>query len=318
MRNTLVSLVVMGCVVYAVGCSTSTETAERDTLTAQVGVYPPPPPGLEKVRVGVPTFKITDSERPGGEGPVAALAADQLTTLVFQSQRFDVVERAQLEQAAKEQNLEGMVRSGELAKQGQGRGAQYLLYGAVTNLRVKSERASKGWGIGTIFTFFGIGGGLFDYKDTSSKIVAECGVDLRLTDPSTLEVKAAHFGEFKRIDSISAMGIQILGSGAESEADLQITDDDKGKILRLALDEALRKMIPQIDAFLLQRAKEKAPPPAVVPAAPTAVVPPAAVVPPPAPPAEPAATAKKFCPDCGTKLEDGVKFCGGCGAKVAG
>jgi curli biogenesis system outer membrane secretion channel CsgG len=321
MRNTLVALVVSGCILcFFAGCSTSTETAERDTLTANVGVYPPPPPGIEKVRVGVPAFKISDSEHPGGEGPVAALAADQLTTLAFQSQRFDVIERAQLGQLTQEQNLEGVVRSDELAKQAQVRGVQYLLYGAVTNLRVKSEQATKGWGIGTIFNFLGFGGGIFDYKDTSSKIVAECGVDLRLVEPSTGEVKASHFGEFKRIDSISAMGIQILGSGAQAEADLQITDDDKGKILRLALDEALRKMIPQIDDFLLRRAKEKAPlPTAVAPsvapvAAPAAPSVPAAS----AVPAAPAVAAKKFCPDCGAKIEDGVKFCGGCGAKISG
>lgn len=286
------------------GCATSSETAERDQLTAQVGVYPPPPPGMVKPRVGVPNFSISGE---GSSKKLEEFAAAQLSTLAFQTRRFDVIERDQLDQLVKEQNLEGVVRSDELAKAGQVRGVDYLLYGKVTNLRVKTEKASRGFGFASI-PFIGIGG--FDYKKKDTKVVAECGVDLKLVNPTTGKTDAAHFGEFKRIDSIGAFGIEILGANAEAEADLNISEDDKGKVLRLALDEAVRKMLPDIDSVLDERTKEARKTASAQPAAPAVTA--------PGTPATPAldATARKFCPGCGEKLEPGVKFCAGCGAKL--
>ena len=291
----------VGCVACALaafglialsGCASSSETAERDQLTLHVGVYPPPPPGLAKPRVGVPNFKIIGE---GGSRRLEEFAGAQLGTLAFQTRRFDVIERDQLDQLLTEQNLEGIVKSDELAKAGQVRGVDYLLYGKVTNLRVKAEKASRGFGLGNI-PLLGIGG--FDYKKKDTKIVAECGVDLKLVNPSSGKVDAGHFGEYKRIDSVGAFGIEILGAGAEAEAELEISEDDKGKILRLALDEAVRKMLPDIDVVLEEytKAAKAAAPAAAAPASDTA--------------------AKKFCPSCGAKLEADVKFCGGCGAKI--
>ncbi len=297
------------------GCVSSEERAERDTLTSQVGIYSPPPPGIEKARVGVAQFQvISDGQR---QPKLDELAGDQMTTLAFQSQRFDVIERAQLEQLLKEQNLEGIVKGPEMAKQAQVRGVDYLIYGKVTNLRVKAEKSATGFGLGRI----PIPGapsalGAFDYRNKESKVTTECGVDIRMVSPTSGKVDAAHFGEFKRIDSIGAIGIDILGANATADADLQISDDDKGKVLRLALDEALRKMLPTVDNVLLARAREtkKAEAAAAAAAAPAAV--PAAAAPEAgAPKAEPVAA--KFCPGCGAKLEAGVKFCPGCGQKIS-
>jgi len=293
---------VFGLVAFS-GCASSSESAERDQLTAHVGIYPPPPPGLAKPRLGVPNFTII------GEGSTRSLesfAGAQLSTLAYQTRRFTVIERDQLNQLLAEQNLEGIVKTDELAKAGQVRGVDYLMYGKVTNLRVKTESASRGFGLGNI-PLLGIGG--FDYKKKDTKVVAECGVDLKLVQPSSGEVKASHFGEFKRIDSIGAFGIEILGAGAEADANLEISEDDKGKILRLALDDAVRKMLPDIDSVLeefTKTAKQSAAPAVTAPAAAA----PAAAAPPPE------AAAKSFCPNCGAKLEAGVKFCGGCGAKL--
>jgi curli biogenesis system outer membrane secretion channel CsgG len=324
----LSSAAALAVITISSGCSTtSTETAERDALTANVGNYPPPPSGIERARVGVPPFNVSNTSG-HHEAQLETMAADQMTTLLFNSQRFDVIERAQLDQLLKEQNLEGVVKGSELAKSAQVQGVDYLLLGKVTNLRIKAEKSAHGFGLGSI-PIPGAGGqaaGLFDYKNKESKVTAECGVDIRITNPTTGKVDAAHFGEFKRIDSIGSMGIEILGANATADADLQISDDDKGKIMRLALDEALRKMLPQVDKALLARAKDKsaAPAAAAIPVvAPPAAVAPAAVAPsgtapeagsaPPAP-----AAGAKFCAGCGAKLEAGAKFCPGCGAKVGG
>ena len=279
----------------AAGCATFEEGARRDTLTSEVGVYPPPPAGLARARVGVPPMRVTSAW--GQEANLDGLASDQATTLLHQSARFSVVERTQLQKLLDEQNLEGIVRAGELARPGQVRGVDYLLLGKVDNLRVKKEKG--GGGISGVPL---IGGG---FQKGSVKITTECGVDLRLVDPTTGEISAAHFGEFLRTDSADLLGVSILGIGYESDADIQISDDDKGKILRLALDDALRKMLPQIDQALLARAPAAAAPGSS--AAPGAA---------PAAGAPPAEAGPKFCSACGEGLAAGAKFCAKCGAAV--
>jgi len=329
MKRVLAVSVICGLVTLLVaagsGCTTSEEKAQSDAMTKGVGNYDPPPPGIVKVRVGVPPLSVTGESNASSEDKLGKLAADQMTTLAHKSGRFIVIERTQLDQLLKEQDMEGIVKSGELAKRAQVRGVDYLMLGKVTNIRVKSERAAKGFGIGTVVNLFG-GSGLFDYKDKSQKIVTECGVDIRLTDPSSGEVFAADFGEFQRIDTIGATGITILGTGAEAEADLQVSEDDKGKILRLALDESLRKMLPEVDQKLVERAKAQKPAeaapaaqaapttaPAAAQAAPAGTQP--AVATPPATPQEPAA--KRFCSNCGKEMAADAKFCPGCGAKTS-
>jgi hypothetical protein len=140
----------------------------------------------------------------------------------------------------------------------------------------------------------------------------------------------AHFAEFKRTDSAGGMGFSFGGIKTTGNADITISDDDAGKALRLALDDALRKMMPEIDQVLQEQAG-KAPTnsgqsitiaPGEKPAAPGAVAPAAAGAPaarsafpgPAAPPA--AATGKKFCGECGKEVAAGAKFCPSCGAKL--
>src|SRR6266480_2798650 len=134
---------------WCLGCSSSSESAHRDTLTADVGKYPPAPAGITQPRVGVPPFKVQGTGAFSG-GDVNDLAADQMTTLLDQSDRFKVIERAQLTKLLDEQNLEGIVKPGELARPGQVRGVDYLLIGRVTNLRVKNESHNTGFGLAKI------------------------------------------------------------------------------------------------------------------------------------------------------------------------
>lgn len=229
-------------------CATSSETAGADTLTANVGLYPPPPSGLVPVRLGIPNFK-DETGASGTAVDMGSLAADQLTTLAVNSQRFDVIERAQMQQLLKEQGLEGVVDPSELAQPGKIRGVEYLLLGKVTNFRIKAEKSSSGFGLGHITgALFNVGG--FDYQDSSSRIHVDCGVDIRLVNPTSGQVLAAQFSEYKRSDSLRSFGVAILGANAEAEADLKVDEDNQGKILRLALDDAMRKMLPKVDSAL--------------------------------------------------------------------
>ena len=260
----LVSLLVVAAVLP--GCASSEETAARDTLTENVGKYDPPPPGITRARVGIPPFNVSERGGSGG-GSTNDLAADQMTTLALMSGRFEVIERAQLGQLIREQGLKGVVNPAEIAASGQVSGVDYLIFGKVTNLRVKAEKSGTGFNLGGIPIPF-LRSSVFDYENRSSTVTAECGVDIRMVDPVKGRVAAAHFGEFKRADSLSAFGISILGFRSKADADLKISEDNKGKILRLALDEAFRKMLPQVDGELMNFTRQKAAAAAPTPEAP--------------------------------------------------
>jgi curli biogenesis system outer membrane secretion channel CsgG len=241
-----------------VGCASSSESAQRDALTQNVGRYDPPPAGAPRPRVGVPPFSVKAEGGFGSGSDLNDLAADQMITLLDASGRFRVIERAQLQKLLDEQNLEGIVRPGELAKPAEVRGVQFLLVGRVTNLRVKTEKLDRGFGLGQVGGLINIGAA--DVNKTETNITTECGVDIRLVEPSTGEIVMSSFSEYRKTDSASAMGVDILGASANAGADIQIGEDDKGKILRLALDDALRKAMPKIDSFVRDLPPETATP----------------------------------------------------------
>jgi curli biogenesis system outer membrane secretion channel CsgG len=283
--------------VLAGACASTSQSAGRDSLTAMVGLYPPPPPDLQRVRVGVPQFQANE----GIEPKLTVLAADQASTLAANTQRFDVVERAQLGQLLQEQGLEGIVVGSELAQAAQVRGVDWLLLGKVTSLRVKQDRTGSSFDFGNV-PLPGTSGmlGIFGVENQDTVLKVECGVDLRLVDPATGLTVAADFSEFDRTDAASAMGLQILGGNAQGQADVQVSEDDMGRILRLAIDDCLRKLLPKVDRAMQQRQAAAQPAVAAAASAPAA-----------APPA-----AAAFCSQCGTRQGAGAKFCAGCGAAV--
>jgi curli biogenesis system outer membrane secretion channel CsgG len=228
-----------------------TTTAQRAQVTNQVGSYPPPPAGIQRVRVGVPPFQV-DTRQGAVEG-MNVVAADQATTLLMNTGRFGVIERAQLEQLLREQELEGIVRWDEMAQMGEVRGVDYLMIGRVTSFRVQASQSGSNFGVGRQQLPFGGALGAFDFRNRSSRIDVECGIDLRLVDPSTGEIVAAQFSEYTRTDSISGFNVQVLGVSTGAEANLQLQEGDEGRILRLAIDDAIYKMLPQIDNYLLTR-----------------------------------------------------------------
>lgn len=283
-------------------CASTAETAGRDQLTANVGIYPPPMPGAAPVRLGVPAFQVSE----GVEAKVSPLAADQLVTLATNSQRFLVIERAQLGQLLREQNLEGIVTAGELAKPAQVRGVEWLLLGKVTSLRVKQSQTGSSFSLGSVPIPGALGSlGVFGVDNRDVAVKVECGIDLRVVDPSTGQTVVADFSEYDRTDRASSMGLQILGGKVDGTAGVQLSEDDQGRILRLALDDCLRKMLPKIDRAVQQRGAANA----------TAEGP-AAEKPVTEKPADGAPANGKpaqFCSSCGQRLAPGAKFCAGCG-----
>src|SRR5437763_1767650 len=96
-----------GLLCFAYGCSNTGESASRDKLTSNVGKYDAAPaPAGEKPRVGVPPFKVQTNGGIESSNNLPQIAADQMTTLLDQTGRFEVTERAQVEQLLDEQNME--------------------------------------------------------------------------------------------------------------------------------------------------------------------------------------------------------------------
>lgn len=305
----------MGLVlVWVAGCASTGSSASMDQLTANVGNYPPPPPGIERPKVGVPPFDINKS-RVHLEGGVKAglrnIAADQLTTLMGMTGRFVMVERAQLQQLLREQGLEGIVRADQLAKRGRVLGVDYLLLGEVTNFRVSVSQTKSGFGMGSgvmeLLTDENLPGGSTGYSREKTQITTEVGVDIRLVDPQTGRVLVTSFGAFNRTDTASALGVSVMGVGGDADADIQIGKDDAGRLLRLALDNAIRKMLPRLDRKLRRMSSAQSGASTI---SNTSATTPAS--------GSAASQAAQFCPQCGNELVAGATFCGACGARIAG
>lgn len=250
----------MSFVLFFTGCASTGETAQRDRTTENIDRFSAPPSGVERIRVAVPPFETSDKDIYGYSvtgNELSQLAADQMTTLMFKTNRFRVIERAQLNQLLREQNLEGIVEDGELARMGAVRGVDYLLLGKVTNFRLKREDTSTDYGVGGRVSrdlLDGITGG---FRKDSTRITTEVGVDIRLVDPSTGEIVMTEFSEYERTDTADSMGIRVAGIGGGGDSSVQVGEDDAGQVLRLAFADALKKAMPQIDRVLVEKSREE-------------------------------------------------------------
>ncbi len=289
--------------VLTAGCGTTTsETYSRDPML-EIGNYPPPPAGLAKARAAVLEFQDKTEHEGRQQKPIGAQAGEELETLVMRSGRFSLVERQQMSNLLREQRLEGIVDPAELAKPGRIRGVDYVFLGTITNFRVKVIKTKTA-------------GGIFDMViprlapidiDTSKTVVeTQVGVDIKLVNTNTGEIVAKDFGEVKREDVASAWGLRVLGIGGNAKNELIIDTESQGKILRWALDESFKKMLPAIDE------KFSRPQPSYCGVCKVEL-----------PPGTKfcskcgASVAKPKC-KCGAELEYGARFCTNCGAKVEG
>lgn len=317
MKKNIFSFFSLTFLMLLTGCATTGETAQRDKVTQNIDNFSAPPSGVDRLRVGVPPFETNDKDIFGYSvtgNELSQMAADQMTTLMFKTGRFIVVERAQMNQLLREQNLEGIVKDGELAKMGQVRGIDYMLLGKITNFRIKREDTSTDYGVGGRVAnelLDGITGG---FRKNTTRITTEVGVDIRLVNPETGEVKMAEFSEYERTDTADSMGIRLAGLSGGGNSAVQIGQDDAGQVLRLAFADALQKAMPQIDRVLIEDSRGKTGGAAAVSSAVTPLVSPAAS--PSSLNAGEQSTPAAFCGNCGNKLNGASKFCPSCGTKV--
>ncbi len=153
-----------------------------------------------KARIAVARFDVKAAKAPGeiGDG-----LAEMLTTALFNTNRFIVLERQDLKDILKEQDLgaSGRVRPETAAPIGQVEGAELLVYGAVTAF----EPHYRGGGAGVIVPGLnvGLGGGAKQ---------AYMAIDLRLVDTRTSRIVAATTVEGHSTDYGAIVGA-IIGGG---------------------------------------------------------------------------------------------------------
>lgn len=223
---------VASIIMVSLGCATTGVSSSFTSDETVVTQYAPPPSGFTPKRIAVLVFKDKTKESPY-KGDVGSMAIDQMISLLVNSDRFQVIERERLDEILKEQNLgkEGIVDQATAAKIGKILGAELIFTGAVTNWEVKVTKTGT-WAliIGT------------DKKELN----IDLAVDGRIIDTTTGTIVVADVGEIKRKESVSSA--ELLGIGPDGF--VQLKESAAGKQLRLALDQMLKKMVPQIDRKL--------------------------------------------------------------------
>ena len=160
-----------------------------------------------KARIAVARF--TDKTGKGWyTGGIGDGMADQLTTALFNSSRYIVLERQILSDVLQEQDLgaSGRIRQGTAAPIGEIEGAELLITGAVTEFE---GQASGGGGGAAGSGLFGTAGRLIG-SIASAHSTAHMAIDVRIIDTRTSRIVAATSVEGKATDV--NMGVALLGS----------------------------------------------------------------------------------------------------------
>ncbi|BBM84630.1 CsgG/HfaB family protein [Candidatus Uabimicrobium amorphum] len=238
------------CIVFLLlGCA-STESKLENSEIPDIGQYPPPKKGITKKRLAVIDFK----DKTGGQRGEAG--ADQMTTLLFKTRRFRVIERTRLKDLLAEQNLAGIVEPDELIKKGKIKGVDLLCFGSITNFEIQHNDKSLSGGI--LSTLANVVANYYspvpipnlDFDYLKVQLDFHIGVDVRIVDTTTGEVLFADSSDVKRTETASSLGLVIAGISTRPDGRVEIDNENQGKLLRMALDRAVKKMLPDIDYSL--------------------------------------------------------------------
>jgi curli biogenesis system outer membrane secretion channel CsgG len=194
-----------------------------------------------KARVAVSQFK--DKTGKGWwTGAIGDGMADMLSTALFHSNRYIVLERQQVSDVLREQDLgaSGRIKKGTEAPVGEIEGAELLITGAVTEF--EGAASGGGGGIG------GIGG-----LGTAGRIIggiaggikkAHMAIDMRVIDTRTSRIVAATSVEGEATDF--ALGGALAGAGSGGALGGALGGWSKTpteKALRLCIQEAVKFIV---------------------------------------------------------------------------
>ena len=188
---------------------------------ASLSVASPAP--QDKVRIAVMNFE-NNSQWYWWGNRLGEAAADELVTQLFQTGKFTVIEREQINAILSEQDFgqSGRVNSSQAADIGRILGVQVIVTGSITKFSLDEKGAS----------FRGIG---------AKYIVAETNLDVRLINVNTAEIMFADDSEGK----IRLGGFRIGGLSAYQDYDVGIAAES----LRPAVEQMAEKIAAKADSF---------------------------------------------------------------------
>jgi DNA-directed RNA polymerase subunit RPC12/RpoP len=139
------------------------------------------------------------------------------------------------------------------------------------------------------------------------RMTTTCRIDVRLIDPTTGAAAATVDDSFNRVCSPQAMGLNIP---APMPTVLHLSDEQLDAVLRVVLDDAMRKLLPEADVVLTLPGST-----APVSSEAAAAAPTTAELIHGAETTQPA-VAKLHCPECGAEVSPDDEFCPNCGARL--
>lgn len=240
MRHNLFSRAVKGVVLGAAagamfllaGCAGTPMGQEVEATLAGQLAYP----HYEGVKKRLAVLELRNKVKtpiPNKAWKIGDGLTEMLTTELFKTNRFIMVERAALAEIVREQELgqTGLVRKETAAKVGQLLGAQLLVTGAVTEF----EAVSSGGGGGLSFAGFALS------LKTKSAHVA---VDIRLVDASTGQILKSTNAEAKAEETALGFAAQVEGVTFGSDA---FHKTPLGKATREAIHKAVMFIIREME-----------------------------------------------------------------------
>jgi len=230
-RSTLLALsvlvVTLGSSCAAVQPSATVTSGESPGIAEAQSV----PYNGPKARITVSKFVDKSAK---GYGEIGAGMTDMITTALFNTNRFIVLERGELGEVLREQDLgaSGRIKKGTAAPIGEIEGAELLVVGAITEF----EPNAGGFAGGTTTGFLGVGiGGK----------TAHIAIDIRIIDAKTSRILAARSVEGKAQDIGGIAGIAVgplaHGFGAFAKTPME-------KAIRICLQTAVNFIAQQTPA----------------------------------------------------------------------
>lgn len=259
LRMFLSSITAVMIIFWITGCETTGPTKEdgnvsardqtnKDQNTAPLeGLLTEPVPDISgpKRYVAVGKFDAIGAftSEYGGWDIGGGLAA-MLTTALVESERFIVIERANLSQVLTEQELKGSKMTNQKTGPALGKltGVQFLIYGVVTEFGAED----KGGG----FSIGGTGGGfgnLFSGALSRQSASGSVAIDIRIVDTTTGRI----------IDSYSAKE-RIKSSGWDVSGGYQAISLGTNQFNQTPLGEASRRAITKVVQFIARKAQKTA------------------------------------------------------------
>lgn len=322
MSRYALSFVLAFCVL---GCKSSGGGDGQTSLLDNVGKYPPAPTVVAKPTLAMTTLKLEDE--PGSASMSNASLAESVTDtfgdLLAKSGRFTVVPRAEFARSIDRQQLSDVVQPGRVVRVGQAKGVDLVLTGSITSVSIAKRAEDPGM-------FERAKNFVTRAADNKTVVVtATCGVGYTIIDPSTGDVVLQNNSEFTRTAPAGELGLDVMRqAGTTQPADLNVTREDREMVIKLALDDSVRKSLAKIDRVLSSRQAQGTPAvvqqrdavPSATPRSATST--PAVSSPAPAPSTASSSveprreTSQLFCPVCGTENAADAKICKRCGANL--